>query len=284
MRRFALLIVLALTLPLGAEDFWVKKPYTDWSKQEVERLLKNSPWAQGASLTQVNMMLANQESVNSTPTLSSTDAATNAATTGRDNTHINYTAMLASALPIRQALVRQQLIANNVSAMPPDQQRALMEKAEQFLSAPVNDVVLVHVLYGSNNQQFDRMLAGFWQHQSLDTLKNSTVLIGANGKRVPPNGFQASPGAGRDFELSFPRTVDGEPILTANDKVLALEFRAPGLSIGGAGMKRNRGRGATQDAPGASGTPNGGSDDSDLERIYVPFRPKDMLLKGELVY
>ena len=31
-------------LSLG-EDFWVKKEYTQWSDEEVEKVMTNSPWA-----------------------------------------------------------------------------------------------------------------------------------------------------------------------------------------------------------------------------------------------
>lgn len=41
-----LLIVLGVTaLVLIAEDFWVKKPYTDWSEKDAAKLLTNSPWS-----------------------------------------------------------------------------------------------------------------------------------------------------------------------------------------------------------------------------------------------
>jgi len=40
------LIVLAATaLALFAEDFWAKKPYTDWSERDAAKLLTNSPWS-----------------------------------------------------------------------------------------------------------------------------------------------------------------------------------------------------------------------------------------------
>jgi len=39
-------VVLTCTaLVLLAEDFWVKKPYTDWSEKEAAKMLTNSPWA-----------------------------------------------------------------------------------------------------------------------------------------------------------------------------------------------------------------------------------------------
>lgn len=38
-------------LTLIAEDFWVKKPYTDWGDKEAAKLLQNSPWARQVSVS-----------------------------------------------------------------------------------------------------------------------------------------------------------------------------------------------------------------------------------------
>jgi len=47
-----LLIVLGVTaLVLIAEDFWVKKPYTDWSEKDAAKLLTSSPWSHDVSIS-----------------------------------------------------------------------------------------------------------------------------------------------------------------------------------------------------------------------------------------
>lgn len=40
-----LAVLAATAVVLLAEDFWVKKPYTDWSDKETVKMLTNSPWA-----------------------------------------------------------------------------------------------------------------------------------------------------------------------------------------------------------------------------------------------
>jgi hypothetical protein len=35
----------AVVVSLFAEDFWREKPYTQWSQKEVDQILKDSPWA-----------------------------------------------------------------------------------------------------------------------------------------------------------------------------------------------------------------------------------------------
>ena len=46
------LVALSCTaLVLIAEDFWVKKPYTDWSEKDAAKLLVNSPWSHDVVIT-----------------------------------------------------------------------------------------------------------------------------------------------------------------------------------------------------------------------------------------
>ncbi len=50
------LIILGCTaLVLIAEDFWVKKPYTDWSEKDAAKLLINSPWSHDVAFAAPSM-------------------------------------------------------------------------------------------------------------------------------------------------------------------------------------------------------------------------------------
>ena len=39
------LSLLTLAVSLWAADFWVAKPYTEWSEKDATKLVKSSPWA-----------------------------------------------------------------------------------------------------------------------------------------------------------------------------------------------------------------------------------------------
>jgi len=45
-----LCVLVSTALVLLSEDFWVKKPYTEWSDKEAAKLLSNSPWAHEVSI------------------------------------------------------------------------------------------------------------------------------------------------------------------------------------------------------------------------------------------
>src|SRR6266487_339570 len=48
-RVFVLVALGALVLL--AEDFWLKKPYTEWGEKDAAKILKNSPWTHEVSIT-----------------------------------------------------------------------------------------------------------------------------------------------------------------------------------------------------------------------------------------
>src|SRR2546423_1432163 len=113
--RLASLILIiaawASMLPHGAEATAQAegkgKPYQEWSKQEVTRLLNDSPWAR----TQVIRVAARQQLRSVAGQVSATPSAAGdggRAALGGAEEAINYsfTIRLRSALPIRQAIVR----------------------------------------------------------------------------------------------------------------------------------------------------------------------------------
>lgn len=48
--RFAVLLGSG-ALALFAEDFWLKKPYTEWGEKEAAKVLQNSPWSRSVSVS-----------------------------------------------------------------------------------------------------------------------------------------------------------------------------------------------------------------------------------------
>jgi hypothetical protein len=41
----SVIVLFYCAAPAPAQDFWKKKPYTEWSEKECRRLLEDSPWA-----------------------------------------------------------------------------------------------------------------------------------------------------------------------------------------------------------------------------------------------
>jgi hypothetical protein len=134
-----------------------------------------------------------------------------------------------SALPVRQAVVRQALIANKYDKVGEEQRAAMLKQAQGFLSRTYDDVIVVHVTFESNVPEYNRDLTAFWQHYPEGTVPQEAFLNGPKGQKVSPVRLMAPKGGVQEFELFFPRVVDGKPLLEPGDKTISVEFATPSV-------------------------------------------------------
>ncbi len=246
-----------------AQEFWDKKDYTQWSKQDCKRMLENSPWAGRHDIV-----------------VALSSAQGYSASGGESSEQTSYIFHLVSALPIRQAMVRQTMIERKYDKMSAADKKTFDENTEKFLGAEFPDNVVVRVVFVSNIPNTQRTLMQFWQQQTLESVKDSTFLIGPNKQKIPPLSFSVAHG-GNEFQFIFPRKVNGEPIIGPSDKTVGFEMNIrPGLSqytmaTTNAADPGNRSRGGT------SALPSGGGD---RERILMEFKVSKMMYHGQLVF
>lgn len=267
--RFLLLALALGSLALAqGKESWQKKEYRQWSEKECRNLLENSPWAQTYTLSQTlieplqspgmeRARAPNPVAPGASTGSSRTQDPNRSDDTGRAREarpQITYQAQFRSVPPIRQALVRLSQINAKYDQMQPDQQRAVDQKAEEFLAKRFPDTVVLYVSYRSNVQVNDRELAVHWQTQTTETLKNFVFLIGSGGEKVPLRDYWVAEGGGRAFQLIFPREYKGEPLIGPRDKTLQLEFPHPSI----------RGQGAS--------------------RVLISFNVEKMLVDGTALY
>ena len=228
-------ILLTVSLTAFGADFWEKKEYKKWSLKECQKMLTDSPWAKDLTLQQLRF---------------SSDKASD---DGRQF-YIKYQVQFATALPIRQAQVRQSMIAQNYDDFDDELKKQADQNAEAFLAKQFPDAIVVFVMYETNSQNRSRDLDRHWEAQTAELLKNDVFLRNSRGDRVDIAGFQALQGESA-FQFIFPRqTADGEDLVKPDDKNLMLEFTPP--SIGGLGGGRG----------------------------YLEFKPEKMVLDGNLTY
>lgn len=205
---FAFIFLIGTVPAVSGADFWEKKEYGEWSQRQATKILEDSPWAKIYK------------------------PITYGSDTGSDGMpqFVQYNIRFSSALPIRQATVRLSQIANNYDKLSSDQKQAFDSQAEPFLAVDFTDFIVIDITYSTNIITRDQTLATHWQTQTTETLKNIAYLIGTNGVKVPLLEYKSAQGAGRAFQLIFPRKFGGQPILNSEDKTLTLEFELPGAS------------------------------------------------------
>src|SRR5271156_4677905 len=140
MRRYlaGILAILALAaIAVRAEDFWVKKEWRGWSKDDCKKMLQDSPWTRKWEESQVNMGAA----------LPSLSGAGRDGAAGDTALEVHYYVQDRSSIPVREAYIRQMQFENNYEKMDEAHKKAFDAQAETYLNRNYDDVVLIHVEY-----------------------------------------------------------------------------------------------------------------------------------------
>ena len=208
------LVACAASTALG-QGFWEKKDFEKWSQGECQKLLSDSPWAKSYTLSRVLVQTLQEQ----------------AAVPGRaTNPQITYLIQFWSARPIRQALIQQGRVSEAAARMSEEQKAALKQREARFLANDFADLILVDLTYSTNTQGLEQELNHYWDSRTQEEIKQFTYIV-AGGHRINPKQVNISKSGRRDIQLLFPRQVDGQALVTPQDKRISVEFEAPPIGI-----------------------------------------------------
>jgi hypothetical protein len=224
-----LMISALLATLLVAEFAAQQKPkgWPEWSKEEAERILNDSPWAQTQVETNTSEMTYSPTAgaapattrANSQPVVGirseQTERNKNRAQEGAYNQAVNvtYRVRFLSAKPIREAFAALILLRQGKTEPAATQVKTQMQ---QFVDGNYHDYIVVTVSYEGSDQ---RLTAKAFQDLGAavaDTLKNNTYLERSDGKRVFLMDYRAPIEDGLGAKFVFLRIVDEKPFLSAN--------------------------------------------------------------------
>jgi hypothetical protein len=258
----ALLALVVLTA--RAEDFWVKKTWNQWSKDECNKILQDSPWSKPWSKGTVNVTASMPGSSN---------PLTEGESAGAEKSpEVHYYVQLRSSVPVREAVVRLQQI-QGYSKMTDAQKKDFDAKAKAFIDNSYDDVILVHVDYGSNVQAYERDMAIYWKSIREDSVPVDFYLINERGDRVSPARFVSPKNGSYSFELFFPRLKNNEPVVHDSDKSLGIQFVHPAV-----------GKQPVTGTNPATTAPTSASDSFGRERVLIQFKVDKMMVNGKPSY
>ncbi len=229
------LLTVLVPVSLYAEGFWVKKDFTQWSVRECAKLLNDSPWAKSQTITEIFI-----EEIGENP--SSVPSREHAP-------QITYVAQIWSAEPIRQAVVRQARLGPEFNKLSVSDRQAVEAQQSSLLEQKFPDRVVVRVEYSTTVPAYERALAQYWQTRPQGAWNQDTFLSSSSGRHSPVD-VRVAGGAGGYFILVFARDVNGEPVVKAKDKSIAIELQCPTI----------------EKLPG--------------QRLLMEFKLKDMAFKG----
>ncbi len=217
MRRCTLiaqpLLLLLCALPTVAQ--WDKKPYTEWSEKETEKLLNDSPWGQTQALIDTTRMFDRDRR------LASGESRI------IDPAQVNFRIRFMSSKPIRQAISRSIEIKHK--SEPNDK---LSSQLKAFAAADFPDYIIVTVQVDTPNPNNDFQAAVATLNKLTTTdLRINTYLLTKDGKRIFLKEYQAPRNDGLGARFIFPRLVDGKPFITAESGEVLFYSDLGGLFI-----------------------------------------------------
>lgn len=206
---FALLSSL-LVLEPRVEAQKEKKPWTEWSQKETEKMLESSPWARVQKDTDTAELFFQptsdqRRSIRQAPNSGERleHGATNQAT------NVSYGIRFFSARPVRQAFMRSFQLKQK--KLEPE----VLERMKLFAETPATDSIIIAVTIGGTDKRSLGEVMQLVESAASGTLKNTTYLERNDGKRlflteyVPPgpDGFGA--------RFIFPRSIEENPFLSS---------------------------------------------------------------------
>lgn len=222
MNRSARLIMILLAFSLVLSTALAQKadkPWTDWTKDEVQKMLNSSPWAQVQTETDTSEMMFMPTSPG---TSVANDASRQAAGATNQSVNVKFYVRLFSARPIREALARQTILQQKL----PD---TAVESLRPFAERKSPDAIIFTVIYDSNDQRYGNVVMQAFAGNTTATLKNNTYLQRSDGKQlfleeyVPP---------GKDnfgARFIFLKNPDGKPFFEANSGEIHFVAQFPRL-------------------------------------------------------
>jgi hypothetical protein len=219
-RKLSLAICLCLVLGIvasRADDFWTAKKWQDWTKEDCRKMLHDSPWSKKWS----------QSISNNGPKLPSVSGAARVGAAGDSVNEIDYYIQLRSALPVREAIVREFQFDKKYEELTSDKKKTF---ESQILNRDYSESIVFHFIFETSTETFARQLAEYWQNIPPDGAPSDVYLINERGDHIRPVRVAAPRAAGYEFEMVFPRMVKNEPVVREGDKVLQLQFPEPAIS------------------------------------------------------
>ena len=194
-----------------------QKPWTEWSKKDVEKTLNDSAWGQTQS--EGSDQSSGGESSSAITQVAAPRAADrNISRSGesgeaKPSTLVKYHVRFLSAKPVRAAFARRVLLAKGQ----PDE--ALTTQLQGFIDRDFKDYIVVSVGVEVANEKMAGSLMRAFTTATTEALGQNVYLERKDGKKLYLMEYRAPVEDGMGAKFVFPRVVEGQPFLSDTDSV-----------------------------------------------------------------
>ena len=217
MRLFVIACVIAGTFASSAAQK-NSKPWTEWSKKDVEKTLSDSAWAQTQTEGGASQTPTQTSAITTTTAGRREDSSISAA--GRVEsgetkpaTTVKYHVRFLSAKPVRAAFARQVLLAQSA----PNEN--LAQQLQGFVDRDFSDYIVVSVGLEVADPKMSIPIVRAFSAATTQTLKEAVYLERKDGKKLYLMEYRAPVEDGMGAKFIFQRSPDGEQFLSEADSV-----------------------------------------------------------------
>lgn len=210
-KKIGILVTLTVLLIAGTSAAQKKeKPWTDWSKQEAEKILNSSPWAQTQTDTDTSEMFYSPTHVAGSGSMTQSGSVnSDRAAGGATNQAVNvaFHVRFYSARPVRQALARLMELQQKPG---PD----IVARLHNFAELKSPDSIIVTVVFEAPDQRYSNSVMQAFNSAITATLKNNTYLERGDGKRLFLEEYVTPGKDGFGARFIFLRSPEGQPFFS----------------------------------------------------------------------
>lgn len=193
-----------------------EKPWTEWTKKDVEKTLNDSAWGQtqtegGSGASQSTSGAVTQVAA---PRASDRELSRQGESgEGKPVAYVKYYVRFLSAKPVRAAFARLVLLAK----AEPDQ--ALTTQLQGFIDRDFSDYIVVSVGVEVGDQKMAGPIMHAFSAANSEALQKTVYLERKDGKKLFLMDYRPPVEDGMGAKFIFKRAVDGQPFLSENDSV-----------------------------------------------------------------
>ena len=193
------------------------KPWTEWSRKDVEKTLNDSAWGQTQMEGGAGAQSSNTSAVTQVAAQRSSDRELNSrqgeSGEAKPVAYVKYHVRFLSAKPVRAAFARQVLLAKEQ----PDE--ALTTQLQGFIDRDFSEYIVISVGVEVGDQKMAGPIMAAFNGANSETLAKTVYLERKDGKKLFLMEYRAPVGDGMGAKFIFKRVLDGQPFLSENDNV-----------------------------------------------------------------
>lgn len=215
MRRISACLVILVLAGLAVAQ--KQKPWTEWTKKDVEKTLSDSAWGQTQSEGGNNSAPAGDTgAVTQVAAQRSADRQMNRQGESGETKPVNYVkyqVRFLSAKPVRAAFARQVLLSR------PEPDEALTAQLQGFVDRDFSEYIIISVGVQVGDAKMAGPIMAAFTNANAEALKQNVYLERKDGKKLFLMEYRAPIEDGMGAKFIFKRDLDGQPFLSESDNV-----------------------------------------------------------------